>query len=139
MPDEAETFSVMEGESEGYPVVAMVSSRLQGYEKKQSAPWFLSLSTRLLEATPQGLPTANEAEALNQWEDTIEKEISSRSKFFFVGRVTWKGHRELLYYVQKPKEVAEAIQNLIDRYAVRTCTFRYEQDKDWRNVSIYLR
>jgi Family of unknown function (DUF695) len=134
----ADTFSVMEGRSEGYPVVAMIRSQLQEYKAKGSTPWFFGFSTPLSRATPEGLPTAEEADDLNRWEDVIDRQMLAQCECVFVGRVTWKGHRELLYYVDAPEGAAQEIQKLIDADTMRPFAFRYERDADWTNVRIYL-
>jgi len=138
MPDPT-TFSVMEGDFEGYPMVAMIREELQDYEPKSSTPWFLGFSSPLSNPTPEGLPTAKEADDLNRWEDVVDREISSRCKSVFVGRVTWKGNRELLYYIDEPGQIIPQIQKLIDSRTLRPFAFRYEQDAEWSNISIYLR
>ena len=139
MTDEPNMFSVLEGEFDGYPVVAMICSDLKNYRGKNTTPWFLGLSTPLSKPTAQGLPTSEEAEDLNRWEDAVDREIRSQCNAIFVGRVTWKAHRELLYYISKPKPVVQQIQKLLDGGTTRTFAFRYDQDPEWANVSIYLR
>jgi hypothetical protein len=139
MPKNADAFSVMEGRCDGYPVVAMINSQLRDYKAQGSMPWFFSFSTELTHATLEGLPTAQEADALNRWEDVIDRLISRLSKDLFVGRVSWKGNRELLYYADRPEPVATEIQKLIDTGTTRPFAFRHVEDPAWSNVSIYLR
>ena len=139
MADKAETFAVLEGEYDGSPVVAMICTDLKNYMGKRATPWFLGLSTPLSKPTVQGLPTAEEAEELNRWEDALDREIKSQSTSFFVGRVTWQANRELLYYVSKPDPIVGEIQKLIDRRTTRPFAFRYEQDPDWKNVNLYTK
>lgn len=139
MTDEANTFSVLEGEFDGSPVVAMICSDLKNHVGKSTTPWFLGLSTPLSKPTARGLPTAEEAEELNRWEDSVDREIKSQSTSFFVGRVTWQGNRELLYYVNKPDAIVREIQKLIDGRTTRRFAFRYEQDPEWKNVNIYTK
>jgi hypothetical protein len=129
----------MEGQCDGYPVVAMINSRLRDYKAQGSMPCFFSFSTRLAHATPESLPTAQEADDLNRWEDVIDRLISRLSKHRFVGRVTWKGNRDLLYYVDRSEPVVTEIQRLIDTGTTRPFAFRHEEDPDWSNVRIYLR
>ena len=110
----AKTFSVTEGNIDGYRMVAMIHDGLQAYKAKSATPWFLGLSTSLSNPSSEGLPTATEADVLNRWEDVVELEIRSRCKAIFIGRVTWKGNRELLYYVDDPQQVVPKIEELID-------------------------
>ena len=139
MIDEANTFSILEGEYDGSPVVAMICSNLKNHIGKSAMPWFLGLSTPLSKPTAQGLPTTEEAEELNRWEDAVDRVIRSQCTHIFVGRVTWKANRELLYYVSKPEPIVPEIQKLIDSQTMRPFAFRYEQDPGWTNVDIYLR
>lgn len=127
----------MKGSLDGYPMVAMILEDAQSCEAKGRTPWFLGFSTALSNPTPEGLPTPREAEALNRWEDVLDGEISSRCKSVFVGRVTWKGHRELLYYIDRPETIGPRIQELIDSNSMRPFAFRYEEDREWGNVAVY--
>jgi hypothetical protein len=86
----ADTFSVMEGRSEGYPVVAMIRSQLQEYKAKVSTPWFFGFSTPLSRATPEGLPTAEEADDLNRWVGGCYRSTDARAM-----RMRLRGSRDL--------------------------------------------
>jgi hypothetical protein len=63
--------------------------------------FFLSLSTKLIDPISEGLATRSEVDNLNAWEAQVE--------FAFLGRVTWDGHRELLYYVSGQQPTAEGL------------------------------
>ena len=139
MPNKPAVFSIMETECDGYPVVATIASNLRGYSQRNVTPWFLGFSTHLVDPDPRGLPKAGEAEELNRWEDQIEEQIKARSKSIFVGRVTWKGNRELLYYVDNPEQVLDRLQRLADEGSTRPFAIRCELDAEWSNVSIYVR
>jgi hypothetical protein len=138
MPGDFNSFSVIEGKCDGFPVVAMICSQLRGYKEKSKTPWFLGFSTALRNPTRDGLPTAREAEELNQWEDLADREVNSRCESIFVGRVTWKGHRELLYCVDSIEGIVQEIQRLIRSGTVRPFAFRFERDAEWANVSLYF-
>src|ERR1700730_387225 len=88
---------------DGRPHIAMIDTSLGDHKFRASFPWFLAISTPLTSPTTDGLPTGQEASALNDWEDSIESKIASACLFVYVGRVTWNGSRELLYYVDKPR------------------------------------
>jgi len=132
------TFSVLRGEMDGHPLFAMVDTGLRGYTEKSSLPWLLSLSTPLVNPTSDGLPTRAEANNLNEWEDAVEQGLKAGGRLVFVGRVTWNGHRELLYYVAQPEACTKKLQELIDRHAWRPFAFRCERDDKWEGVSIWL-
>ena len=132
------TFSVLQSEMDGHPLIAVVDMGLRGYTEKSSVPWFLSVSTPLVSPTSDGLPTRADANNVNEWEDGIEQELRGEGRFVYVGRVTWNGHRELLYYVAQPEASTKKLQRLIDRRAWRPFAFRCERDDKWEKVSIWL-
>lgn len=135
MPDPKE-FSVLEGDLDGHRVVAIIR---EGLRSRKDTPWFLGFSTPLSNPTAEGLPTAQEAEDLNRWEDLLERNITSRCTSVFVGRVTWKGYRELLYYIDEPTHVVQEIEQLRNAHKLRPFAYRYECDPQWSNVAIYMR
>lgn len=137
MPDKSEQFALIETDFDGYPLIANINRALRGYDQKKATPWFLSISIPLSSATEAGLPTKKEADDLNAWETKVEGKITV-GPFVFVGRVTWNGNRELLYYVQEPESVARNLQILIDSRSTRPFAFRCERDQDWLKVSVYL-
>ena len=128
----------MEGNFDGFRAVATICCDLKDYARKADTPWFFGISTPLTSPTSEGLPTNDEAEELNRWEEIIEGEIGSEGKYVFVGRVSWKGYRELLYYVDSPQDAARKMKNLIQAGSTRPFAFTYKSDPDWTSVRIYL-
>ncbi len=106
------TFSVIQGEVDGRPLVAMIDMGLRELPDKQGLSFFLSLSTSLINPTSEGLPTRSDTDSLNTWEHVVEERLRSAGKFVFVGRVTWNGHRELLYYVGNQQPTVETLLDL---------------------------
>ena len=135
----AESFSILQSEVGGRPLVAMINMAYKTFTPKSSYPWFLSISIPLANPTADGLTTAEDAEALNQCEDSVDNILSKVCSYQFAGRVTWNGHRELLYYVDKPKEATDALQAAINSTQYRPFAFQCEQDKTWHAVEVYLK
>jgi hypothetical protein len=133
-----ESFGLLETEMDGRRLVANIDFSLAGFPRKQDFPWFLSLSTALWEVDSEGLPTRQEADALNGWEDRVEEIVHDRTGFKFVGRVTWNGFRELLYQVSDPGSAAPALQVLIENGDTRPFAFRCQRDESWEQVAAYL-
>jgi hypothetical protein len=105
---------------------------------KSRYPWLLSLSTKLNAVDLEGFPNKQEAAELNAWEDMVEEKISASASFKYVGRVTWNGHRELLYYLDSPEAAVESLQSLIDQKTTRPFAFRCQRDDGWHQVRVYL-
>jgi Family of unknown function (DUF695) len=117
------TFSVLQGEVDGRPVFATIDMGLRDLPDKQRLPFFLSLSTPLINPTSDGLATRSDTDNLNTWEDTVEARLRSTGEFVFVGRVTWDRNRELLYYLHSSQPAMKALQALSDAHSTRPFAF----------------
>jgi uncharacterized protein YjiK len=129
------TFSVIQGEVDGRPLVAMIDMGLRKLPDKQGLSFFLSLSTSLINPTGEGLPTRSDADNLNAWEGVVEARLQSVTKLVFVGRVTWNGHRELLYYVGNQQPTLDALKTLS---GARPFAFTCERDEKWAKADYWL-
>lgn len=136
MSNEAGVFSIQEADLDGYPLIAMINVQLRRYEPKAAFPWFLSVSAPF-SVEIQGLPSSEDAERLNEWEDTITGELTSVVRLIFVGRVTWNGNRELLYYLNDANTAVRALELLADSGTTRPFAFRCERDEGWAEASPY--
>lgn len=58
-------FSVIQGEVDGRPLIAVIDMGLRVLPDKQGLSFFLSLSTSLIGPTSEGLPTRSDADNLN--------------------------------------------------------------------------
>ena len=135
----AESFSILQNEIDGRPLIAMINMAYKTFKSKSTYPWFLSVSIPLINPTEDGLTASEDAETLNQFEDAVNSLLRKISSYQFVGRVTWNAHRELLYYVDKPKEATGALQAAINSTQYRPFAFQCEQDKTWHAVEVYLK
>jgi hypothetical protein len=132
------TFSVLQGEMDGRPVFAAIDMGLRNFPDKQRLPFFLSLSTSLINPTSEGLPTLSDADNLNTWEDAVETRLRSVGELAFVGRVTWDGHRELLYYLNSQQPAVETLKTLSGAHSTRPFAFTCERDETWAKVDFWL-
>lgn len=133
-----DSFTLLNTILDGQPLIANINVGLRQSNARQEHSWLLSISIPLANPTTEGLPTKPEAEDLNRFEDAIEERIASAASFVFVGRVTWSGHRELLYYVDRPEQVAACLQRIIDSRSTRPFAFRCEEDSEWSKISVYM-
>ena len=129
------SFSIMQGEVDGHALFASIDMRLRDLADKQRLPFFLSLSTTLTNPTSEGLPTQSDADNLNAWEEAVEARVKSASIFVFVGRVTWNGHRELLYYVGDQQSTIETLKTLP---GTRPFAFTCERDEKWKKADFWF-
>jgi Family of unknown function (DUF695) len=131
-------FAILRGEVDGHPVFAMIDMGLRNSPDIQQLPFFLSLSTPLISPTGDGLPTRTDAESLNTWEDAVDTSLRPIGKFVFVGRVTWNGNRELLYYVKDQQLAVEALKKLSEAHSTRPFAFRCNRDEKWDKANFWF-
>jgi hypothetical protein len=132
------TFSGLQGEKDGHPLVAIIDSSLRDKKARTGFPWFLSISTPLKDPTADGLPTNQEASDLNDWEDLLEKNYLQGCRFVYVGRVTWNGTRQLLFYLDKPDCVEPKLKMFAHDSPKRVFDFQCQRDERWEKVSSYF-
>jgi hypothetical protein len=133
-----EQFAIFQTEMDGRPVFASVNIALRAYPDKGKLPFFLSISIPLVNPTSDGLTTRSDANDLNAFEDSLESNLRKQGRFVFVGRVTWNGHRELLYYTQDQQPFVRALNSIIASKSTRPFAFVCERDEHWRKVSVWL-
>jgi Family of unknown function (DUF695) len=133
-----ESFSILEGTIDGRPLFAMVNSALRAFDGKEALPFFLSIGTQLRNPTSDGLVTSTEADDLNNWEEALESRLASQGVFVFVGRVTWNGQRELLYYLESREPFMAALKEFSDHQSTRPFKFFCERDSCWHSVDLWL-
>lgn len=131
-------FSLVQGEMNGHPLFATIASDLKKYPSKSKLPWFLSLSTPLIDPTADGLPQGKDFDELNAWEDEMEARIAKLSKYYYVGHVTWNGSREALFYLEKPEPIVSELTKVRDTHSTRPFAFVCEKDEGWEKISPYI-
>jgi hypothetical protein len=129
------TFSVIQGEIDGRPLVAVIDMGLRELPARQGLSFFLALSASLINPTSEGPPTRNDIDNLNAWEGVVEARLQAVTKLVFVGRVTWNGRRELLYYVGNAQPTVEALKAIS---GTRPFAFTCERDESWAKVDCWL-
>lgn len=125
-------FSVLQAKIDGHPMIAMIATGLRTSSNMQLLPIYLSVSTPLAGPTSDGLPTTGDAHDLNGWEEIIESKLGSAGNLGFLGRVTWNGHRELMYYVGNEQPALQALNALLEAHSTRPFTLSHERDEKWR-------
>jgi Family of unknown function (DUF695) len=135
---ESGPFWIYQGNVDGHPLFATINVGLRNSPVRQALPVFFSISSPLIHPTHDGLPTASDADNLNSWEDAVEARIRSTGKFAYVGRVTWNGHRELLYYVAAEQPAFESLRSLADSHSTRPFAFSSERDETWTKADFWL-
>jgi len=114
----------------------MIDMGLRKLPARQGLSFFVGLSTSLINPTSEGLPTRSDTDNLNAWEGAVEARLQAVTQFVFVGRVTWNGHREVLYYVRDEQPTVEALNAI---FGTRPFAFTCERDENWAKVDYWLK
>ena len=72
---------------------------------------------------------------MNDWEDVLEKDYLGGCRFEYVGRVTWNGARQLLYYLDRPER---NLKKFAHDFSKGVFDFRYQPDERWERVNSHL-
>ena len=132
------TFSVLQSTVDGHPMFATIDMGLRNSTERQYLPFFFSISTPLINPTNDGLPSGDDADNLNSWEDAVEAGLRSAGRFAYVGRVTWNGHRELLYYLATQQPAIDNLKTLAESHSTRPFAFTSERDEQWAKADFWL-
>ena len=77
--------------------------------------------------------------SLTAWEDLLIQTVESESQFFWVGRVTWNGFREVLFQIDQPERVSSSLTRLAGQANIRSFTFDIDFDDRWEKVGVYFK
>lgn len=130
---------ILQGEVDGYPLFASINSSLKEYSRKGDLPWFVSVSTKFLRPSKNGMPEENEFSGLNDWEDLVEARIGKVCRYAYLGHVTYKGSREVLFYVDSREAVESALKRLQGEQKTLKFDFGVSRDDRWESVAIYFK
>lgn len=131
-------FSVFEAtDSNGDYVVFTVDAAYKNYEYKEDSPWCLSILVDI--ESSAGYPTSEEADLLNQLEDEINDQLSQVCNCHRIVRLTTKGSRQIIFYLDDPKQADELLSELVDDPdPVRQWEYDMREDYNWENVDYFL-
>ncbi|QHL88949.1 DUF695 domain-containing protein [Nibribacter ruber] len=132
-----EDFSILQAnDRNGGLGFLMVNQSYKNYEFKKEYPWYLWVDIEVREKNANGHPTSNEATHLNNLEDEIDAELKKVCGRHYLGRTTFEGTRELLYYVDDPEKANAVLQKLASNpNSIRQFQFKIEEDKEWSKVA----
>ena len=136
-----ELFAITEiTDEEGFYAIANINQSYENYPNKKYFPWCVLLTVEYEEKNDDGLPTDKEAEVLNNIEDKIESYVNQKHKVHFIGRVTRKDFRDVIFYIDFPSFNQQETNQFMDEInAIRRINFRLDKDPEWNFVSGLLK
>lgn len=131
-----ENFTVGQIETEEGIGFVNVNQAYENYPNKKYFPWCAQLLLEFKDKNENGHPTDQEAEVLNEIEGKIENFLKEKHSVHFIGRVTRKDYRDLIYYIDHPLFDQESTKDFFDEInAVRGVNFNLDEDPEWVLVS----
>lgn len=116
---------------DGDPAIVVVNSALRMFRERQAYCWHLRIRIDCEHVRDDGLPTDEELPRLEAEEDRIMAGVVCDNAMF-LARITWRGHRDLLFRVRDPGETDRMLQHLIARDTQsREWDYRMEEDPEW--------
>jgi hypothetical protein len=124
-------------DSNGDYVVFTVNAAYKNYEYKEDYPWCLSILVDI--ESLEGYPTFEEAELLDQLEDEISDRLIQVCNCHHIVRITTKGARQIVFYLDDPKQANELLNELVDNpNSSRQWEYDMREDYNWENVEYFL-
>ena len=124
-----ERFTTLRGEApDGRPIFATINLALKRIDHL-ACDTRLSVDVALLDPTPDGMPTDDDAEALSDIEDELEEMITGDAVYF--GRETVHGRRALHWFVAPDHPIRAALEAWAARHANRDVRLTWAPDPRW--------
>ncbi|MBI1285959.1 MAG: DUF695 domain-containing protein [Flavobacteriales bacterium] len=120
----------------GFYGISIVNQAYNNYYNKKYYGWCAQITIEFQDKNENDLPTDSEAKILNDMEDEIEAFLNRKHTVHFIGRVTKKDYRDIIFYLSDPKFNKEEFNSFFDELnAIRRLNFSLEKDLEWELVS----
>jgi hypothetical protein len=124
-----ERFTILRGQApDGRPMFATINLALKWIDHL-ACDTHVAVDVALLEPTPDGMPTDEESEALNDIEDELEEMITGDAVYF--GRETVHGRRALHWFVAPDHPIRPSLEAWAARHADRDVRLTWTPDPRW--------
>ncbi len=118
----------------GRPYLGICSKDWASVAKSQF-PWAFLFVISMIEVTEYGLPTPEENETVNAFEEWLIESVRRATKVHFVAHVTGDGVRFAYCYLPEAEKAQRELQNIVKSATQRSFDFRIESDPNWALVS----
>ncbi|HXJ19223.1 MAG TPA: DUF695 domain-containing protein [Polyangia bacterium] len=124
-----ERFTTLRGEApDGRPMFATINLALKWIDHIV-CDTHVAVDVALLDATPDGMPSDDESEVLNDIEDELEEMITGDAVYF--GRETVHGRRSLHWFVAPEHPIRPSLEAWAARHADRDVRLTWSADPRW--------
>lgn len=128
-------YGVIEGVKDGKKWVGNVNLLFSSFISKEKLPWLVTIKIHLPMTDNNGLPTNNEANVLNEFEDELLALMQQKIDLLYIGRISWNGIREVFLQVSSAEVLNDLLSEYIktERYP-REFEYEIKNDPEWKNV-----
>jgi hypothetical protein len=130
-------YAVMEATTaDNKPLVATFNTDLLQWDAKPSHPWMAVVEFSYDGSQNNGMPTANQSVAMNDFEDRLAATLLDADGYLNIGRQTGDNKRQLFIACKEFKNASKQINTTIKANQTGT-TISYEiyNDKYWQSVN----
>ena len=133
--EDFEVFQTDDGE--GNLVFILADKAYKNYKDKESAPFALSIYVEIIQQNKNGHPTDQEAEVQNNIENLIFESLRKQCIAHYIGRSTFKGYRELWFFIDKPDKAKSILEDIIEKPKYgNKILYQIEEDPNWTSALI---
>jgi hypothetical protein len=135
-----EKYSILRLNVDGGIALATINTAYNNYQNKQFYPWYAAILIEVGEQNENGQPTNEEAGLLNSLEEKITAFLRKTQVVHPIGRVTRKGERDIIYYIDKPNFNEKELKEFFDSInIIRPLNLTIENDRAWTNIAAFIK
>jgi hypothetical protein len=122
---------VFNGTKDGMPLIVRKNLSAAILRRGGEYPARVGVALRLLEASPDGLPSPTELTTLNNLEDSLAAAMESNQSAIHVLTITTSGFREQVFYAKESSDLGSALSDLRERFPDYDIQAYAEKDTGW--------
>ncbi|SEI71278.1 Family of unknown function [Myroides marinus] len=128
-----DSYSILEGNNNNAPLIAVVNTSFLNWEQKMSYPWVVKMSIQY-QGNENGMPSKSDVAVMDEIEDLVVESAGVNS----VARETGSNERTLFFatrdYKNASREVQKTISLFTDKFDIDYTIYR---DKYWMGLEVY--
>ncbi|MDM1362154.1 DUF695 domain-containing protein [Myroides marinus] len=128
-----DSYSILEGNNNNAPLIAVVNTSFLNWEQKMSYPWVVKMSIQY-QGNENGMPSKSDVAVMDEIEDLFVESAGVNS----VARETGSNERTLFFatrdYKNASREVQKTISLFTDKFDIDYTIYR---DKYWMGLEVY--
>jgi hypothetical protein len=136
-PDES--FNLLEAEdSDGKMMMVTIDAGFKDWSLRPAFPWYVQVDINY-QGDTNGLPTAQQLEALQNIENEIISLLTNGGGSWFIGHRTYDNIRNIYFYAAEYKTGSKLLHRYVETAPTDyTILFFIRKDKYWQNMEMYF-